>query len=331
MMNHKIKSIIIILLLTCLVVPIQAEVGLVWSRDLSNSGSVRVTAVDINELGDIVYAGLSNGSIVSYDGDGNLLWIQSYTSSNITKIMTSESGSRLVALTADNSGTVYYINGINGVVNATVTASLPGNINNTAISRDGDYFFASGCNTLSIYHSSGQPYATNRTMMHNLTKWGPAAFDPSYQYVIAANSSNKVFRWSVTTYTGWPEMNWWKDTRNQSNIREDGFTYRLKFTSVNMSNYTMRFEPATNYSHTTSVSNCFEYSGFGSMFWFNNSTSSNCGMNFTIRNTSTLESAIVRGCWTLENRSFEIAAGNSEVYIYIGNTSYNYNTSEIDS
>lgn len=330
MMNHKSYKIFIYLLvfLLLLVSPAMGTVGMIWNTNVrgGSASTAYVTSVDINGVGDMVYVGLSNGTIFKYNGEGVKQWGRDLGTGSVTKVMTNQSGYAVVVLTTMTNGTAYYINGVDGSINATVTEPVIGNINNTGISKDGRYFFTSGAYNLSIYHSSGAPYATNKTIdIRNISRLGVAAYDPLNGYLIVANYSNKIFRYSVATYIGWDEMNYIHDTRNQSNIRDDGFVLRKRIASANTSNYTMIFINETFAGAT--ANNCVDYSGNGSIFWFDPTQASTwCKYNFTLRNTVTLDDAINNMDYYPSNltKVFSIKPENQNISIYYGNATYKY-------
>lgn len=311
------KAIAILLIILLLTPVLATDVGeLVWTKDLSFGGSNAVNSIDTDESGDVIFAGLSNGSVVSYNAAGDLLW-RTYVNGSVLKVKTISDGSKVVVQT--DADEAYFINGGTGSIISTIF-NTDTNITAVDIARNGSYFMVTGNRSMSIYNSAGVPFASNHTFDSN--GWTKAAFDPYGSFIIAT-SLNKTYRWNLSLYTGWPEMNYAKDERNQSNVRDDGFQYRIKITSVNTSNYTMMF--LANSSLTTI--NCFVWTGEGQKYWFNNSYTSACGRNFTIRNYPALDDAIVgMDYYSDRSRNFSIGRNNPEVYIYYNNATYMYPT-----
>jgi hypothetical protein len=317
-LNYKLVFATIIIFIIICVIPVSsvATGELIWSQNF-NDPSNAVNTIDTTQDGNVVFAGLTNGTILAYSAAGVLQW-QLDLNGSITKLITISDGSRIVVM--NNQNQTYWIDGIGGTLITTVfNQSFDSNITDIGISRLGDYFAVSGMSHLSIYDSNGSIYVTNNTF--GPENWSKIAFDPYSKWLVATNGLNKAFKWNVTNYTGWPEMNFFKETRNQSNIRDDGFPYKYTFTTVLIDEGNNLDFPLSFVENTSPGADI--YPGivhYNNNFWFNFSI---CG-NLTIRDNVTLNNVISQSNTNIPPYivNYTILHGYRDINIYYGNLSY---------
>ena len=282
---------------------------ILWTKQLGSE----INTIDTSETGGLVYVGLANGSILSYNSGGTLLW-QLNMNGSIKKLKTISDGSKVVALS--NMNQTYWIDGPSGNIIKTIfNQSLIRNMSDIDISRDGAYFAVSGNSSLTIYDTNGNVYASNRTFEYE--PWNLIALDPFMSWLVATNGANKTFKWNVTSYLGWPEMNSDKDVRNVSNIRDDGFINKTYFETSIIGDYNLTF-----IANKSSGSNT--YPGiirYYNNFWYNRSITG----NLSIRDSITLVNIINKTNNNFTGMlNYSILSGHPTVNIYYGNMSYKY-------
>ena len=153
---YKIMGIFIILLYIISFVS-ASSAALTWSKSLGS----QVNYISTNQGGTFVVAGLSNGTVVSYDTNGNLLWSDTYFNGSIIKVLTIGDGSKVLAMNDQNQ--VYYISGSTGILLASVIGNTVNNITDIGISHDGNHWAVSGNKSLTIYNFDGSVFVTNQT------------------------------------------------------------------------------------------------------------------------------------------------------------------------
>jgi hypothetical protein len=308
------KIVIIGLLLILILMPISSAISsgsLLWSNMIGSSTN-NVTSVDTDELGNFVYAGLVNGNVVKYESEGDLVW-QTVVNGTIMKVRTISDGSIVMVLNSINQ--TYCINGTDGtIIGMIYNRSMATNISDAGISRDGKYIGVIGNTSLIIYNCNGTIYASNFTFQAE--SWNKIAYDPYNQFIIATNGLNKTFKWNISTYTGWPEMNSVRDTRNTSNIINDGFLNKMSLVLPPSFNnqYNLSFTNNTsivNYPGIVQIQN--------TAFWYNKSIIS----NFSIRDTQSLVTVADKSNNNfIQTLNFSIVSGHPNITLYYGNTSY---------
>lgn len=238
----KAMSLFIIISLVLSLIPAPAmatsttQASLAWSKSLTSS----VNTVDTNEDGTIVFAGLTNGTIVSYDSSGSLRWFTPLNGS-ITKLRTVPDGSKIIAM--NNLNQSYYIDGSNGSVIKGIIMNSTRNVSDIGISRDGNYFMVSGSSWVSIFDNNGSPYASNYTFAAQ--NWSISLQDPYNQYIIVANGVNKTFRWNTSSILGWDNINVLRDIpkifnyENKRIIYSDNPNSQTIYLHLNASPYTV--------------------------------------------------------------------------------------------
>jgi hypothetical protein len=308
MVSYKEIPIIILSIIFIIVIPATAATTgtLLWSKSLVSP----VNTIDTSESGKNIFVGLEDGRIISYNSDGYLVWELNLNGS-IKKLKTISDGSKVIAMNNQNQS--YYIDGVNGNVIKTIY-SFPhsyiwnNNITDVGISRDGKYFAIAGVSGLIIYDSNGTPYASNLSFS---MPWSKIAFDPYSNWTVAV-SKNKTFKWNVSSYIGWPEMNYYKDTRNASNIRDDGFPYKINYITSTTGSYQLSFIPNVS---TIGLSQYYNN------FWYNRSITG----NLSIRDSNTLVDIVSATNSGQGMLNYTIISGHSNVSIYYGNMSYRLN------
>lgn len=189
----KNKNIIFIfLLLIFLNSPVLAatEAQLAWSKSLSST----IYSVDTDETGSKVFAGLNNGSVVSFDSAGSLRWITPLNAS-IKKIKTNGDGSRLIVM--NNINQSWYLNGTDGSIIKSHIMNSTRNISDVDISTN--FYAIAGSSWISIYDSQGRAYASNWTF--SAQNWSLMSLDPNTGWVLASNGANKTWKWNISPVT----------------------------------------------------------------------------------------------------------------------------------
>lgn len=310
-MNYNRFLIVVLLFIVIVLIPAGATTTeLIWSKSLGSP----VNTIDTSETGSIVFAGLTNGTILSYNSGGDLLW-QLDLNGSITKLKTISDGSRLVA--KNNINQSYWIDGTNGAVIRTIfNTSMSANVSDIDISRDGQYFAVVGNSSIVIYDYLGRPYVSNYTFPKQ--NWSLAALDPFMNWIVVTNGINKTFKWNITSYVGWPEMNRYNgNERNQSNIINDNFTYKLlcniTYPYTNTSLIFVKNTSIKSYPYIVQIDNYYQ---------FNKSTA----FNLSIRDNATLVDVIERSNNKYAQSdlmtNYTIYSGYPEINIYYGDPSY---------
>ena len=302
--SYKRISIIILLIGFIILIPVTATTvgSLIWSKSLVSP----VNTIDTSETGNVLFAGLENGTILSYNAAGNLLW-QTNLNGSITKLQTIDDGTRLIAMNNQNQS--YYMNGGDGTIIKFISQFSSNNVTDIGISRNGTYFIVAGASSLVIYDSNGNPYASNFSFPAR--SWDKIVFDPFSNWTVVT-SKNTTFKWNISSYIGWPEMNYYKDTRNLSNIRDDGFPYKINYTTSQSGSYQLSFVPNIS---------TIGLSQYWNNFWYNRSITG----NLSIRDSNTLVDIVSATNSNQGLLNFTIIGGHPNVSIYYGNMSYMLN------
>jgi hypothetical protein len=312
-LNKFIVFIIIISL--SIIVPVSAttQAILLWTKTIGGG----VTAVDNSETGTYVFAGTSSGMILSYTYEGVLRWQDTGLNGSITKLICSNDGAYLVALS--NANQTYYVNGTTGTIIRTVFPVGGRNVTDVGISQNGTYFATAGWYDVNIFDNNGNFYASNRSF--GGANWTKIAFDPYTQWVVATNGYNLTFKWNISTgYAGWLEPNIYADTPTAfmlSNLTYT-FPYRLEYYNTQSGVYNLSFIPnasITGFPGIKSINNGFYYN----VSVTGNLSILNATYDDIIYQTKTWTDPVYGGDPV---RMFSIYTGIGNVSIYYGNMSY---------
>jgi len=243
----------LICLLFVLVPPASAVAQIAWTKTIGYC----VTAIDINQAGTLILVGLGNGSIFAYDTTGNITWTNS---TNAT------AGSRAIKkIAADSSGNIAWANmaGENGYIAYTGISAgkvSPGtNVTDVAIMSDGSRYATTELSppSLKIHYPNGSDFVYNTTFTG--ATWSKIGYDPSGAWVVTASqSSNVLYFWNLTTWTGWEEFNpAHTPVKTPDQINIDTFPYRQNISVEGSGSKGLTFHQTTNVTYIQKLNNSY--------------------------------------------------------------------------
>jgi hypothetical protein len=312
---HK-QYIIIGLVLLFLIFPVSAvsTAQLTWSKSVGDVFNYP-TVVDTTDNGTVIQVGMSNGSIFSYDLNGNIRWFLQ-TNGSIKKMESNANGTTAWINQRNESGLIQD--------NATLRYYRPDqlrNITDVAISRDGSYY--------AFTEKSGariniQAYSGNLTQntSFGIANWTSIAFDPNSQWVVTANQSDKnLYLWNLTLYQGWLDFNPTKSVpKNASQINLDSFPYRRNLSIENYGSTTKIY--LLNVSNTN-VSSAHIYQLNQTYYQYNASDIGKYVYLTSYLNISDQSNVVNASYFTNNSLVLGFKANvNKNFTMYYGNTSY---------
>jgi hypothetical protein len=331
----KFSYIVIVICLFMLIFPVNASTAkLSW---FNNTGTNVTTAVDTNSDGSLFFVGFANGTIVGYNvtinatdntAESNVIWryqtnATDLLSNPIKKIVSDDNGNIVWINNKSQSG---YISYTGAVISRTTNNS---NITDVALLPNGLMYatteLRSGATPtrIRIFNLDGTVYAQN-VSFGTATNWTRIGYDASNQWLITANeSSNRVYYWNITPWTGWDQFNTYQTvTKNASQQFVDTFPYRLNITVNSNTEKGIWFFNATNTTYFTKVADNYYFANFattGRYFHWTIPNNLSNASNWSERpqnallNMSSGDSAIYLAT---------IRPGYSVYNIYFGNTTY---------
>jgi len=225
MIQWKYLTILTICILLAYPVVATTTTGLMFEKSLDYS----VTAIDTDEAGNYFYAGLSNGTIISFNNDGTVHWIYG-TNSSIKEIK------------ANSEGDIAWSNQLNetGIINTEKTViwfrnNTYRNITEVSVSQDGTYYAFTELTPprISIITQTG---IIAQNTSYGIANWTSMAYDPDSNWIVTSNlSDNKLYLWNLSVYEGWAQFNpTYSLPKNTSQTYLDSFPYRR---NLSLSNY----------------------------------------------------------------------------------------------
>ena len=242
---------------------------------------LEVTAVEVTPSGTMAFVGLSNGSIIAMDGDGDVLY--NLFVQEGPKVIDSDNSGNIVFLSPDPYNYVGYVR-YDGVLTYSVGSSS--NISTVEIGNNGVWFMQAnnipGTSGVYIRESDGDVIYSNTSATAN---WNTAAFDSVNNLIVAGNNTNNsAYLWNITNWTGWHYFNTaHTSTKNASQVIIDQFPLRYNISISNgaSASVSLGFTPntsATSYCNITKKS--------AAEFWYNTS----CGHYFLWTNGNNISS-----------------------------------------
>ena len=255
----------------------------------NNTGSNATTAVDTNADGTVFFVGFGNGTIVAYNVTINLtdntaeaqpIWRNNTNS-------TSPYQNKIKKIVADDNGNIAWISEkyqagyIAWTTNSLSRITLNGtNITDVALRSDGGVYAITTKKagttetSIKIFNPDGSMYAQNSSFGTN-TNWTKIGYDPDSQWILTANeSSNRVYFWCITSWTGWEEFNPTRTaSKNKSQQFIDSFPFRESI-NITYSASTKGIMFVNNLTNTSSVlkinDTLYQYNrpNTGSYFWW---------------------------------------------------------------
>jgi len=234
-----------ILLICIMIIPASATTtaDLIWTKAVGDTFNYPV-AVDTTDNGTVVYVAMSNGSILSYNSNGDARWNYK-TNGSIKKIVATANGSVAWINTRNESGVI--------VDNSSINRYTPDglrNVTDIGISRDGEYYAIVEKSGARITITSVDTGTTIQNTSYGIANWTNIAYDPYSQWIVTSNQSDKnLYFWNLTIYTGWLNFNPTKSVpKNASQTNIDTFPNR---TNISISN----FNALTHITFTNSSAN----------------------------------------------------------------------------
>jgi hypothetical protein len=241
------KSIYVLVVLCFLLIlippPVNGVVQQSWYKSFG-AGSC-VTAVDTNDDGTVVFAGLGNGSIIAYtvttnttDGTQNASVFWSYSTN------TSSTKRSIKKLVSDSSGDVVWISEANetgfisssGAVGTKVNGTNR-NMTDVGIMATGNKFAVSELTPprITVYEQTGNTIYVSLNRFNN-SNWTKIGYDPLNNWIVAANQSDThLYLFNITGSAGWYGWDQFNpthsSTRNASQLFLDSFPYRQNFSA----------------------------------------------------------------------------------------------------
>ena len=234
--------------------PVNAGVAqLAWSKTIGYC----VTAIDTNSIGSALYVGLGNGSIFAYDTAGNVTWanVTNSTATNraIKKIVADGAGDIAWISMANETGYISNTGTVAGIVRGTMT-----NISDVAIMGDGSKYATTELSppSLKLRYQNGTPYLYNTTFTGAM--WSKIGYDPNGEWVVTASqSSNVLYFWNISAWTGWEEFNPTHVAKNASQIFLDIFPYRQNISVEGSGSKGLTFHQTTNITYLQKLNNSY--------------------------------------------------------------------------
>jgi hypothetical protein len=303
---------ILLILLVGIASGANTTTNLIWTKTIG----VPVMWTDTNEYGTLVYAGLSNGSIVAYDNNGNWQW-QYQTNASIKKIMSDAAGNIVWSNSLNETG---YIS--TGGASLSYHNDTFRNVSDISITKDGtNYAFTELYPPrVSVYGKNGAAFAINDSFPGR--QWSKIAQDPLNTWIITANQSNNtLYLWNVSNYTGWSEFNPSK-TYNTTLSNIDSFPYRFNLSIdgyTNTSHITFTNNASVAYIEKRSATN-YDYNSVTMGNYFNWQTPGNITVvQSSILNISSYNAGVYDVVFKPGYRNFTVYAGNTSYSNYVMN------------
>ena len=334
--SYGLLAICLLILICPLVSAGTAQLG--WYNDTEGGGCV--TAVDTNDDGTLVIAGYWNGNITAYNivvnvsnssASATVAWhyrtnttLAMTTNNTIKKIVADENGN-FAWITEREAG---YISSAGAVgsqklfyQNCSDVALRPGSVYAVTSLRSGAI-----PSNITVYTIGGTLYAQNSSFGTN-ANWTSIGYDPNNEWIVTSNqSSNRLYFWNITTWTGWEQFNpTHTASKNASQQFIDSFPYRegISITDPASGEASLTFINTGGVSYITQINNSHFYynaANTGSYFYWTNGTllnTSNVLFNQTnILNLSTIGSD--------GNYHVVLRRGITNFVAYFGNASYSY-------
>ena len=304
-------------------------------------GAICVTAVDTNVDGTMIMVGLGNGTILVYQMNINT----SDNTANAVQLLvysTNSSGSvpkkAIKKIVADTNGNFAWISEANetGYISSAqaIASHIHGtNTNITDVEIRGNMYAISELNPprIRIFNSDGTLYAQNTTF-GTATKWVNIGYDPNNEWLVSANeSSNRVYFWNISSWTGWTDFNpTYTASKNVSQQLVDTFPYRMTLNLTPLTgNKGIFFQNTSTVTQPTKINNSYyqynsAYDG-QYFYWTINNNLSNTPQS------SILNMSIINGSGINTNYSVMFGPGQQNYTIYFGNPSYTYSYLEQDN
>ena len=316
LMKSYILLLLCVLLTFAIIQPASAGVAqIMWTKTIGQC----VTAIDTNPTGTLIFVGLGNGSIFTYDQAGNITRSYSANSTSpkraIKKIVADAFGNFAWISEANESGFIASTGVVAGIVRGTGR-----NMTDVAIEGDGTGYATTELKPphLALRSINGVPFIENTSFGTN-TYWTKIGYDPSGTWIVTANeSSNMLYFWNLTTYVGWDEFNpLHTSVKNSSQIFIDSFPYRQNISVEGTGSKGIRFKSTTNTTFIQKLNNSY--------YEYNPANTGNY-LYWTIPgNISNVQTDLLNLSWmntSLSTYNIVLKPGYTNYTVYYGNMSH---------
>lgn len=307
------KILISLVFISCIVYPVYATATaeLLWTKPVGDVFNYP-TYIDTWDNGTAIYVGMSNGSIISYDLNGDVRWFYQ-TNASIKKIVSNANGTTAWINNKNESGIIQDDVAYNYYYPDTMR-----NLTDVAISRDGSYYAMSELSSARITIISNIGSLIQNTS-YGIANWTNIAYDPYSRWVVTSNASdNKLYLWNLTIYNGWVQFNPTKASpKNASQTNLDQFPYRRNISLANYTGSTHLY-----FINTTNATISTIYQINATYYWLNATNTGKYSYWTSYGNISDNASVMNASYWSQDMLTIGLKPNMKNLTFYYGNKTF---------